>query len=53
MYLHGSQPNSPEDEKIHMSKYWIILKLFILCILKINDVVETFAYIKKGDENIE
>ena len=53
MYLHGSQPNRPEDEKIHMSKYWIILKLFILCILKINDVVETFAYIKKGDEKIE
>ena len=47
MYLHGSQPNSPEDEKIHMSNYWIILKLPILCILKISDDVETSAYVKK------
>lgn len=53
MYLHGSQPNSSEDEKIHMSNYWIILKLFILCILKISDDVETSMYVKKGDENIE
>lgn len=53
MYLHGSQPNSPEDEKIHMNNYWIILKLFILCILKISDDVETSVYVKKGDENIE
>ena len=53
MYLHGSQPNSSEDEKIHMSNYWIILKLFILCILKISDDVETSVYVKKGDENIE
>lgn len=39
-YLHGSQPNSPEDEKIHMNNYWTILKLFVLCVLKINDDVE-------------
>ncbi|MBC6680884.1 hypothetical protein [Zhenpiania hominis] len=37
MYLHGSQPNALEDEKIHEKNYWIILKLFVLCVLKIND----------------
>ena len=53
MYLHGSQPNSPEDEKIHMSNYWIVLKLFVLCILKICDDIETLSYIKNRNENIE
>ena len=49
MYLHGSQPNSPEDEKIHMNNYWIILKLFVLCVLKISDDIETLLYIKKDE----
>lgn len=53
MYLHGSQMNAPEDEKIHMSNYWIILKLFVLCILKICDDVETMSYIKKCNESIK
>lgn len=47
IYIHGSQPNAPEDEKIHMSNYWIILKLFVLCILKICDEFETMEYIKE------
>ena len=45
MYLHGSQPNKPEDEKIHMKNYWIILKLFVLCVMKINDDVESSSLI--------
>lgn len=53
MYLHGSQPNRPEDEKIHMHNYWIILKLFVLCILKICDDVETMTYIKTRVANVE
>lgn len=52
MYLHGSQPNGPEDEKIHMSNYWIILKLFTLCILKICDDIETSAYINEHNLNV-
>jgi len=53
MYLHGSQPNGSEDEKIHMSNYWIILKLFVLCILKICDDIETSAYIKEYNLNVD
>lgn len=53
MYLHGSQPNGPEDEKIHMSNYWIILKLFTLCILKICDDIETSAYINEHNLNVD
>lgn len=49
MYLHGSQPNRPEDERIHMNNYWIILKLFVLCVLKISDDIETLSYIKKDE----
>lgn len=53
MYLHGSQPNGPEDEMVHMNNYWIILKLFALCVLKICDDVETMSYVKNSNENTE
>ncbi len=36
-YSHGTQPNYKDDEAIHKNNYMIILKLFILIILKIND----------------
>lgn len=39
-YIHASQPNSSEDEIRHQSNYMIILKLFMLIILKINDDIE-------------
>ncbi len=53
MYIHGSQPNSPEDENIHMSNYWIILKLFVLCVLKIGDDIEIMTNNEKRIENLE
>lgn len=39
-YIHASQPNSPKDEIRHQNNYMIILKLFMLIILKINDDIE-------------
>lgn len=36
-YSHGSQPNNANDEGKHEKDYMIILKLFILIIIKIND----------------
>ena len=36
-YSHGTQPSGDTDEKTHSSNYMIILKLLIICILKIND----------------
>lgn len=35
MYLHGTQPSG--NEELHKSNYMIILRLFILVIIKIND----------------
>ena len=39
-YIHASQPNSSKDEIRHQNNYMIILKLFMLIILKINDDIE-------------
>lgn len=39
MYVHGTQPSG--DDKVHQSNYMIILRLFILLIIKINDELIT------------
>lgn len=43
MYLHGTQPVG--NEEIHKSNYMIILRLFILVIIKINDELCLKEYI--------
>lgn len=48
MYLHGTQPAG--DEELHKSNYMIILRLFILVIIKINDELclrESADYLEK------
>ena len=42
MYIHGTQPNDNESEKIHETNYMRILKIFILAIIKINDDLTTY-----------
>ena len=43
MYLHGTQPVG--NEELHKSNYMIILRLFILVIIKINDELCLKEYI--------
>ena len=43
MYLHGTQPAG--NEKLHKSNYMIILRLFVLVIIKINDELCLKEYI--------
>lgn len=41
-YVHGTQFNDSDDEKIHYTNYITFLKLFILIIIKINDDLCTY-----------
>lgn len=51
-YIHGCQANGKDSEKIHKSNYYLLIKLLILLIIKINDDMSIFDS-KKYKNNYE
>ncbi len=49
-YIHGSYYRGQDEENVHMQNYMILLKLFILIIIKINDDLEIYNS-KEYEEN--
>ena len=41
-YIHGSYYRGQDEENLHMQNYMILIKLFILIIIKINDDLEIY-----------
>jgi len=37
IYLHGVQPGNEKDSNVHMENYYVLIKLVVLIVIKIND----------------
>ncbi|WP_051865446.1 hypothetical protein [Metabacillus indicus] len=51
MYLHGTQPNDPSNEKIHETNYMTFMKLFAFLIIKINDELCVWKHNNSSRQN--